>query len=64
MYYSIERFSHGVTASCLYFTYLPHHAKLQVLPNININSSYIAHNTEVSVHAFETKQVSSIKVVF
>ena len=31
-YYSIERFSHGVTASCLYFTYLPHHAKLQVLP--------------------------------
>ena len=31
-YYSTERFSHGVTASCLYFTYFPHHAKLQVLP--------------------------------
>ena len=31
-YYSIERILHGVTVSCLYFTYLPHHAKLQVLP--------------------------------
>ena len=29
-YYSIEIISHGVTASCLYVTYLPHHAKLQV----------------------------------
>ena len=34
VHYSIERISHGVTASCLYFTYLPHHAKLQVLPSL------------------------------
>ena len=29
------RFSHGVTASCLHFTYPPHHAKLQVLSIIS-----------------------------
>ena len=33
-YDSIERFSQGVTVSCLHFTYLPHNAKLQVLPII------------------------------
>ena len=38
-YYSIERISHGVTARCLYFTYLPHHVKLQVLPIMSLFSS-------------------------
>ena len=37
-YYSIEIFSHGVTAISL--TYHPHHAKLQVLPN-NTQTCYI-----------------------
>ena len=50
-YYSIERISHGVTASCLYFTYLPHHAKLQVLPSLQSEWKQIHVYTRVHIQS-------------
>ena len=39
--FTAQRISHGIAASCLYFTYLPHHTKLQVITQNNCSNIII-----------------------